>query len=34
VNALGAIGHVAYLLVFVVAGYVWGLRTYTRRLFN
>ena len=34
VNAPGAIGHVAYLLVFVVAGYVWGLRTYTRRLFN
>jgi lipooligosaccharide transport system permease protein len=34
VNALGAVGHVAYLLVFVVVGYVWGLRTYTRRLFN
>jgi lipooligosaccharide transport system permease protein len=34
VNGLGAVGHVAYLLVFVVAGYVWGLRTYTRRLFN
>jgi lipooligosaccharide transport system permease protein len=34
VNLLAALGHVAYLLVFVVAGYVWGLRTYTRRLFN
>jgi lipooligosaccharide transport system permease protein len=34
VNALGALGHVAYLGLFVVAGYVWGLRTYTRRLFN
>jgi lipooligosaccharide transport system permease protein len=34
VNALGAVGHLAYLLVFVVVGYVWGLRTYTRRLFN
>jgi len=34
VNALGAVGHVAYLLVFVVVGYVWGLRTYTKRLFN
>jgi lipooligosaccharide transport system permease protein len=34
VNALGAVGHVAYLLVLVVVGYVWGLRTYTKRLFN
>jgi lipooligosaccharide transport system permease protein len=34
VSALGAVGHLAYLLVFVVVGYVWGLRTYTRRLFN
>jgi lipooligosaccharide transport system permease protein len=34
VDALGAVGHVAYLLVFVVVGYVWGLRTYARRLFS
>ncbi|HMI28846.1 MAG TPA: ABC transporter permease [Gaiellaceae bacterium] len=34
VDMLGAVGHVAYLLAFVVAGYAWGLRTYTRRLFN
>jgi lipooligosaccharide transport system permease protein len=34
VDLLGAVGHVAYLLAFVVAGYAWGLRTYTRRLFN
>jgi lipooligosaccharide transport system permease protein len=34
VDMLGAVGHVAYLLVLVVAGYAWGLRTYTRRLFN
>jgi lipooligosaccharide transport system permease protein len=29
-----ALGHIAYLLLFVVAGYVWGQRTYTRRLLN
>jgi lipooligosaccharide transport system permease protein len=34
VNGLGALGHVAYLALFVVVGYVWGQRTYTRRLFN
>ena len=34
VNSLGAVGHVAYLLLFVVVGYVWGLRTYSRRLFS
>jgi lipooligosaccharide transport system permease protein len=34
VNWLGALGHIAYLAAFVVVGYVWGLRTYTRRLFN
>jgi lipooligosaccharide transport system permease protein len=34
VHALRALGHVAYLAVFVVVGYVWGQRTYTKRLFN
>jgi lipooligosaccharide transport system permease protein len=34
VHALRALGHVGYLLLFVVGGYVWGLRTFTRRLFN
>jgi lipooligosaccharide transport system permease protein len=34
VNALGALGHVTYLVLFVVVGYVWGQRTYTRRLFS
>jgi lipooligosaccharide transport system permease protein len=34
VHLLRALGHAAYLLVFVVAGFVWGQRTYTRRLFN
>jgi lipooligosaccharide transport system permease protein len=34
VNVLGALGHVAYLSLFVVVGYVWGLRTYARRLFS
>ena len=34
VHLLRALGHVAYLLLFVVAGSVWGERTYTRRLFN
>jgi lipooligosaccharide transport system permease protein len=34
VHLLRALGHVAYLLLFVVAGYVWGLRTYARRLAN
>jgi lipooligosaccharide transport system permease protein len=34
VHLLRALGHAAYLLLFVVAGYVWGQRTYTRRLLN
>ncbi len=34
VHLLRALGHVAYLLLFVVAGYIWGQRTYTRRLLN
>jgi lipooligosaccharide transport system permease protein len=34
VHLLGALGHVAYLLLFVVVGFVWGRRTYTQRLFN
>jgi lipooligosaccharide transport system permease protein len=34
VNALGALGHIAYLSLFVVVGYVWGMRTYSRRLFS
>ena len=34
VHLLRALGHSAYLLLFVVAGYVWGQRTYTRRLLN
>jgi lipooligosaccharide transport system permease protein len=34
VHLLRALGHAAYLLLFVVAGFVWGQRTYTRRLFN
>ena len=34
VNALGALGHIAYLSLFVVVGYVWGMRTYARRLFS
>lgn len=29
-----ALGHVAYLLVFVVAGLIWARRTYERRLFT
>jgi lipooligosaccharide transport system permease protein len=29
-----ALGHVAYLLVFVVAGLIWARRTYARRLFT
>ncbi len=34
VHLLRAVGHVVYLLLFVVAGFVWGQRTYMRRLFN
>jgi lipooligosaccharide transport system permease protein len=34
VHLLRALGHAAYLLLFVVAGYIWGQRTYTRRLLN
>jgi lipooligosaccharide transport system permease protein len=34
VHLLRALGHVAYLLLFVFAGFVWGQRTYMRRLFN
>ena len=34
VHVLRALGHAAYLLLFVVAGYIWGQRTYTQRLFN
>jgi lipooligosaccharide transport system permease protein len=32
VHPLRALGHVAYLSLFVVAGVVWGSRTYARRL--
>ena len=32
VQPLRALGHVAYLLLFVVAGFVWAERTYARRL--
>jgi lipooligosaccharide transport system permease protein len=32
VHALAALGHVAYLLIFVVIGYAWALRTYAARL--
>jgi lipooligosaccharide transport system permease protein len=32
VHALAAFGHTAYLLVFVVFGYAWALRTYAARL--
>ena len=34
VHAWRALGHVAYLLAFVVVGLAWGERTYRRRLFN
>jgi lipooligosaccharide transport system permease protein len=34
VHLLRALGHVAYLLLFVVAGLLWGERTYRTRLFN
>jgi lipooligosaccharide transport system permease protein len=34
VHLLRALGHAAYLLLFVIAGYIWGQRTYTRRLLN
>jgi lipooligosaccharide transport system permease protein len=34
VHLLRALGHVAYLLLFVIAGLVWGERTYKKRLFN
>jgi lipooligosaccharide transport system permease protein len=34
VHLLRAIGHVGYLLLFVVAGVVWGVRTYRKRLLN
>jgi lipooligosaccharide transport system permease protein len=34
VHLLRALGHAAYLLLFVVAGYIWGQRTYARRLLN
>ena len=34
VHLLRAIGHVGYLLLFVIAGLVWGVRTYRRRLLN
>jgi lipooligosaccharide transport system permease protein len=34
VHLLRALGHVAYLLLFVVAGLLWGDRTYRTRLFN
>jgi lipooligosaccharide transport system permease protein len=34
VHLLRALGHAAYLLLFVVGGYIWGQRTYTRRLLN
>jgi lipooligosaccharide transport system permease protein len=32
VHALAALGHVIYLLLFVVIGYAWALRTYAERL--
>jgi lipooligosaccharide transport system permease protein len=32
VHALAALGHVSYLLLFVVVGYAWALRTYAERL--
>jgi lipooligosaccharide transport system permease protein len=32
VHGLRALGHVGYLTLFVVVGYVWGLRTYAKRL--
>lgn len=32
VHPLRALGHIAYLLVFVVVGLLWGERTYARRL--
>jgi lipooligosaccharide transport system permease protein len=32
VHALAALGHVAYLLLFVVVGYAWALHTYAERL--
>ena len=32
VHALAALGHMAYLLLFVVFGYAWALRTYAARL--
>ena len=34
VHLLRALGHVAYLLLFVIAGLVWAERTYKQRLFN
>jgi lipooligosaccharide transport system permease protein len=32
VHVLAALGHMAYLLLFVVIGYAWALRTYAARL--
>jgi lipooligosaccharide transport system permease protein len=32
VHVLAALGHTAYLLLFVVIGYAWALRTYAARL--
>jgi hypothetical protein len=29
---VAALGHVGYLLLFVVVGYAWALRTYAARL--
>ena len=34
VHVLRALGHVAYLLLFVAAGLIWAGRTYKQRLFN
>jgi lipooligosaccharide transport system permease protein len=34
VHLLRALGHAAYLLLFVIAGYIWGQRTYARKLLN
>jgi lipooligosaccharide transport system permease protein len=34
VHLLRALAHAGYLLLFVIAGLVWGERTYKRRLFN
>jgi lipooligosaccharide transport system permease protein len=32
VNIVRAVGHAAYLLLFVVIGFMWAQRTYAKRL--